>query len=65
MNALRLLPVFVSALLIAAHFLRLESFILVGVSLAVPLLLCIPKRLTAHIVQFCLILASLEWVRTL
>ena len=65
MNALRLLPVFMSALLMAAHFLRLESFILAGVSLAVPLLLFIPKRRAAQAVQFCLILASLEWCRTL
>ena len=65
MNALRLPPVFVSALLVAAHFLRLESFILAGVSLAAPLLLFILKPRSAQVVQFCLILASLEWCRTL
>lgn len=43
----------------------MESIILVGFSLGVPLLLFIPKRRSAHIVQFCLILASLEWFRTL
>jgi hypothetical protein len=52
-------------LLIAAHFLRSGFFILAGVSLAVPLLLFMPKRLPAHIVQFCLIATSLEWCRTL
>jgi hypothetical protein len=62
---LRVSPVLISLLLIAAHFLRSGFFMLAGVSLAVPLLLFIPKRLPARIVQFCLIAASLEWCRTL
>ena len=62
---LRVAPVFISMLLIAAHFLRSGFFIVAGVSLAVPVLLFIPKRRSTRIVQFCLVLASLEWFITL
>ncbi len=65
MNVVRLLPVFLSALLIAAHFLRGGSLIFVCSSLAFPLLLLFPERWAARIVQLCLILASLVWVLVL
>ena len=65
MNAIRLLPVFLSALLIAAHCLRMGSLILVVCSLAFPILLLFPKRWSARVVQLCLIIASVEWFRTL
>ena len=65
MNAIRLLPVFLSALLIAAHCLRMGSLVLVVCSLAFPILLLFPERWSARIVQLFLIIASLEWFRTL
>jgi hypothetical protein len=61
---LQLLPVLVSALLIAAHFLRSGSPLLVIFCLAMPLLLLIRHPLAARIVQASLILAALVWVRT-
>ncbi|MHC4131090.1 MAG: hypothetical protein ACYSSP_11545 [Planctomycetota bacterium] len=65
MNFIKLLPVLLSALLMAAHFLRMGSLILVVVSLALPLLLLLRKRWAVRAVQICLIIATLEWFRTL
>ena len=65
MNFIRLVPVFLSAVLIAAHFLRGGSWLLVWASLAFPLFLIFPERWAARVVQLCLILASLVWVFTL
>ena len=65
MNVIRLLPVFFSSLLMAAHCLRSGSSILVGCSLAFPFLLLFPKKWAARTVQICLLLAMLEWLRTL
>ena len=65
MNVVRLLPVFLNALLIAAHFLRVGSLNIVWISLIFPLLLLFPERWAARIVQFGLIIASLIWVSVL
>ncbi|HDZ62250.1 MAG TPA: hypothetical protein ENH40_03795 [Nitrospirae bacterium] len=62
---LQLSPVIISMLLIAAHFLRSNSIILVLVSLLLPLLLLVRHPLSARIVQAALALAAIEWVRTL
>ena len=65
MNFIRLLPVCLSSVLIAAHFLRSGSFVWVGCSLAFPFLLFFPKKWAARIVQACLVIGMLEWLRTL
>jgi hypothetical protein len=65
MNFIKLLPVLLSAILMAAHFLRMGSFVLVGVSLGLPALLLFRKWWAARAVQVCLIIAMLEWFRTL
>lgn len=62
---IRLLPIILSALLIAAHFLRLGAMGSVVLSLAFPALLLVPRPWAPRVVQSVLLLASLEWVRTL
>lgn len=63
MNAVRLFPVILSSLLIAAHFLRTDSMLLVLGCFAVPLLLVFPERWAARAVQAFLICSALVWVR--
>ena len=65
MNIIRLLPVFLSSLLVAAHFLRSGSYGFVGCSLAFPFLLFFPQKWVARTVQICLLFAMFEWLRTL
>ncbi len=65
MNVIRLLPVFFSSLLMAAHCLRSGALVLAGCSLAFPFLLLFPKKWAARTVQICLLAAMLEWIRTL
>ncbi|MDP6634139.1 MAG: hypothetical protein QGG42_04535 [Phycisphaerae bacterium] len=64
MNIVRLFPIFVSAFLLAAHFLRARMYPLVAASLAFPFLLLIPRRWAARLVQVILVLGAIEWVRT-
>ena len=65
MNFLRLLPVFLSALLLGAHFLRVELIPLVVPALLFPVLLLFRRAWTARLVQIILVLGALEWIRTL
>lgn len=65
MNILKLLPVFLSSLLLAAHFLRMGFLLLVLASLGLPVLLFIKKAWAARVVQIALLLGALEWVRSL
>jgi hypothetical protein len=62
---LKLLPVIISALLLAAHFLRADQLLLVVVSLAFPLLLLPRNKWATRVVQLILFLGALEWVGTL
>jgi hypothetical protein len=62
---LKLLPVIISALLLAAHFLRAGWLVLVVLSLVFPLLLLFRHLWATRAVQAILILGALEWVRTL
>ena len=61
----QLIPMIISALLIAAHFLRVNNLILVIVSLLLPLGLLVRHPLPARIVQGALVLATIEWLRTI
>lgn len=65
MNFVRLLPVVISALLMAAHFSRADNLVLVVVALGAPILLFLRKPWVARGMQVVLLLAALEWVRTL
>ena len=65
MNIVRLLPVLLSAILLAAHFLRVGIYPLIAVSLAFPLVLLFRRRWAPRLVQAALVLGALEWVRAL
>lgn len=66
MNAVKivagLLPVFVSAVLLAAHFLRPGRHLPAIASLAFPFVLLFPRRWAAYLMQIALSLAALGWV---
>jgi hypothetical protein len=55
----------VSAVLIAAHFLRSGSYVLTAAGALFPALLLLRTRLAVRIVQLLLIIAAAEWLRTL
>lgn len=63
--ALRLAPVFLSALLLAAHFLRNGAIGLVVLTLFIPFLLLLARPWAVRLVQVGLILGAIEWLRTL
>ncbi|MHB1313140.1 MAG: hypothetical protein ACYC3L_14080 [Gemmatimonadaceae bacterium] len=65
MIALQLTPVVLSLLVLGAHFLRPGNFIMVAVVVIVLGLLAVPRRWAARTVQAALLLAAVEWVRTL
>ena len=65
MNFLRLTPVFISFLLLAAHFLRAGQTVVVVVLLALLFLLLLKKYWVPWVIQLTLLLGALEWVRTL
>jgi len=64
MNFLKLLPVVISFLLLAAHFYRAGQVLLTGISLALPFLLFLKEAWVVRLIQVALLLGSLEWIRT-
>lgn len=65
MNMLRLLPVFVSFILLAAHFLRAGQMVLSIVLLSALWLLLLRKTWVPRVIQVILLLGTIEWLRTL
>ena len=65
MNAIRLLPVMLSFLLLAAHFYRGGLPLVSAVCLAVPLLLFLRKARVPRLFQLLLVLGALEWLRSI
>lgn len=65
MILLQLAPVILSSVLLTAHFLRANNLVLAMVSLAALALLLIPSRWAARLVQVGLVVATLEWIRTI
>ena len=65
MNFLLLLPVFVSALLLAAHFFRNGMIPGVILALSFPAFLILKRAWAARLVQIILVLSAIEWLRTL
>ena len=65
MAALRLTPVFLSLLLLAAHFLRAENIVLVVLIFLVVGLLFVKRPWSARVVQIVLVLGAIEWILTL
>jgi hypothetical protein len=64
MNFLRLLPVILSLLVLGAHFSRHNLNIFVIVPLILLGLLFVRQAWVARLVQWVLVLAALEWLRT-
>ena len=65
MNILRLLPVLISFLLLAAHFLRAGHTLVVFMLLSLLLLLFVKKHWVPWILQLVLLLGAIEWILTL
>ena len=65
MNLLRLLPVILSFLLIAAHFYRAGYPVLTGLLTGMLFMLFFRKPWVPRLFQWMLILGSIEWLRTL
>jgi hypothetical protein len=65
MNAIRLLPVILSLLLLAAHFYRAGQVVVTALCLALPLLLLLRKSWVPRLFQVLLVLGALEWLRAL
>lgn len=61
----RLIPMLISVLMLAAHFLRTGPPILVLLCLVVPLTLFVRRMWSLRLVQLFLLLGAAEWVRTL
>ena len=65
MNAIKLIPVFLSGLVMAAHFLRSGNLILVLACLAFPWLVLIRKTWVPRLLQVALGLGAISWLWTL
>lgn len=52
-------------LMLAAHFLRTDAWLLVAISLVLIPLLAIPRPWATHLVRVALVIGALEWLRTL
>ena len=65
MNILRLIPVVLSFVLLAAHFYRSGGVVLAGLCVVILLLLFFRKSWIPKLFQFLLILGALEWFRSL
>jgi len=61
---LRLLPVLLSAVLMAAHLSRHGALLLALVALFLPAGLLVRRPWVPRVMQVALVLAALEWVRT-
>ncbi len=61
----RLIPVILSLLILAAHFLRAENMLLVAIMFAVAGLLFVKRPWSARVIQTVLFLGAIEWVLTL
>ncbi len=64
MNVLRLTPVLISTLFLAAHFFRARNFPLLALAVGVAVILLISRKWVPRVVQIALVLGGAEWVRT-
>lgn len=65
MNALRLLPTVLALVLLAAHFYRAGMVVLAVSACLLPLALLLKRPWIPRLFQVVLVLAALEWCRTL
>lgn len=64
MNFVLLIPVVLSAILLGAHFLRVDNFGLVAVSLISPSILFLRRKWVLYAVQGLLIIGAVVWIDT-
>lgn len=62
---LRLLPIILSYLLMAAHLFRGQHYLLVALAALMPALLLIPRLWVARVMQLGLVISAAEWLRTM
>ena len=65
MNFLRLFPVFISLLLLAAHFFRAGQTVLAVIPLVLFIPLILREKWVPWLIQLALVLGAVEWLRTL
>jgi len=65
MNVIKLMPVIISFLLLAAHFFRAGNIILAVLCVLLLTLLVLRKTWLPRLFQILLVLGSLEWLRSL
>jgi len=65
LNFVRLLPVFISLLLLAAHFFRAGQTVLAVAPLILFMLLILREKWVPWLIQLALVLGAVEWLRTL
>jgi len=65
MNILRLMPVILSFLLLAAHFYRAGNLVLTALGIGVLFVLVLKKSWVPRVFQVLLVLGALEWLRAL
>jgi hypothetical protein len=65
MNFIRLLPVIISLLFMAAHFFRAGLLPVAAIISVAPFLLLVHHRLVVRIIQTLLAIGSIEWIMTL
>ncbi|RLC52377.1 MAG: hypothetical protein DRI23_02975 [Candidatus Cloacimonadota bacterium] len=63
-NSMKILPIILCSLLMAAHLGRANMFVLQYVSLAIPFFLFWKNKISARIIQVLLIIFGFEWIRT-
>ena len=61
---MKILPIILCFLLLAAHFGRANLLILQIISILIPFLLFWKTKVATIIIQACLTLAGIEWIRT-
>jgi hypothetical protein len=60
-----IVPAVLAFLLLAAHFYRAGLIVLVPVSVALAVIVCLRRTWAQRVAQAALVLGSLEWIRTL
>jgi len=64
-NIIKILPIILCSMLMAAHLGRANMFVLQIISLLIPLILIWKNKFSARTVQLFLIIYGFEWIRTI
>jgi hypothetical protein len=64
-NFIKILPIILCSLVMAAHLGRANMFILQILSLLIPFILIWKNKISARAIQLLLIIYGIEWIRTI